>query len=61
MVMDITGGIMEMNIMDSTRKIRSTERECIHSKDNFTQSNPKKISLSALLKYQMLLDNDVAS
>ena len=60
MVMDIRGGLMEMNIMDSSRMISGTERQSNKRKDNYTQSNTKKISLSAKVKYQMLLDYNLA-
>ncbi len=52
---------MDMNIMDSTRMIIGTERESNKRKDNYTQLNTKKLSGSATVKYQMLLDNNFAS
>lgn len=52
MVMDISGGLMEMNIMDSLRMITCTERESNNRKDNYIQKNMKKTRRSATLKYQ---------
>jgi hypothetical protein len=61
MVMDIGGGLMEMNIMNSTRMVSSTERESNNAKVNYTQLNTKKVRISAQVKYQMLLDYNLAS
>jgi hypothetical protein len=59
MAMDITGGKMAKNTMESTKMICQTERESNKSKANCTQSNMKKGSLSARVKYRRLLENDL--
>ncbi len=51
-VMHIGGGQVAMSIMDSIRMITGTERESNKKMDNYMQSNTKKVSASATMKYQ---------
>jgi hypothetical protein len=59
MAMDTTGGQVAKNTMDSAKMVCQTERESNKSKANCTQSNTKKGSESARLKYRRLLENNL--
>jgi hypothetical protein len=59
MAMDIIGGQMATNTMDSSKMILRMERESSKCKANCTQSNTKKESLSARLKYLVVVDYDL--
>ena len=59
MAMDTTGGQMVTNTTDGTKIMIRMERESSKSKANCTQSNTKKGSESARVKYRRLLENDL--
>ena len=59
MVMDIKGGLMDLNTMESTRMVWSGEKEFNKMKANYTESYMNKTSFSALAKYLILLYYDL--
>jgi hypothetical protein len=55
MAKDITDGQVEKNIGESTRMTRNKEREYSKRVDYFTETNTKKASASAGVKYREIL------
>ena len=55
MAKDITGGQMAINIGESTRMARNKEREYSKRADYYTETDMKKASASAGVKYSELI------
>jgi hypothetical protein len=55
MAKDIKGGQVAMNIGESTRMTRNKEREYSKRVEYFTETNTKKASASAGVKYSEML------